>query len=34
MNSKLEEALNGIALAESAHTAEKQNEEIEQLRKT
>ena len=34
MNSQLEEALNGVALVESGDTAEKQHEEIEQLRKT
>ena len=34
MNSQLEEALNGVGLAKSGHTAEKQHEEIEQLQKT
>ena len=34
MNSQLEEALNGVALAESGDTAEKQHEEIEQPGKT
>ena len=34
MISQLLEALNGIALAESAHTAEKQHVEMEQLLKT